>query len=92
MNATTNVTDLFARYLALIRDAARRSSADSAPDAELRQLLQLLDDDCAALSDADKRHVRRVLSAQIEQEALRYVDPYKRSVFNAVLKHLEAAE
>jgi hypothetical protein len=91
MNAT-NVTDLFARYLALIRDAARHSSAANAADAELHRIFRLLDDDCAALSDADRRHVRRVLSAQIEQEALRYGDPYKRRVYDAVLKHLEAAE
>ena len=51
----------------------------------------MFDDDCAALSDADKQHVRRVLSAQIEQEALRYVDPHKRAVYIAILKHLEAA-
>lgn len=87
-----SAADLFGRYLRLIRDLARRSDAEGTGETDVAQLLRWLDDDCRELTIPSRRQLRRELSTQIEQEALRYRDPRKRAVFIAVLKHLEAAE
>jgi len=88
----TTEADLFGRYLRLIRDLARLASADDTHEADLRQLLRWLDDDCRNLAVAGAQWFRCELSTQIEQEALRYSNPHKRGVFLAVLKHLEAED
>jgi hypothetical protein len=92
MGMAKTAPDLFGRYLRLVRDLARRGDEGDADQSDLRQMLRWLDDDCRDLTVASRRQLRRELSMQIEQEALRYRDPGKRAVFIAVLKHLEAAE
>ena len=89
---TSDVTDLFGRYLRLTRELARRSDTDDAGASDVRQLVERFDNDCRELTAQSQRQLRRELSIQVEQEALRHGNAKQRAVFISVLKHLEAAE
>ena len=80
---------LYGRYHGQILRLARRSTADGAWKAKLREILAEFDDDCRELSASDNRLIRYELASQIEHEVLRFSDPPKRAVLAIALKHFD---
>jgi len=83
---------LYGRYHGQILRLARRSTADGAWKAKLREILAEFDDDCRRLSPSTIRTLRHELASQIEQEVLRFSDTDKRAVLALALKHFDAGE
>lgn len=83
------MSDLYGHYHGRILDLARRSSADGAWRAKLREILAEFDDDCRLLPPFGRYVLRNELSSQIEQEALQFSDPDKRAVLTLALKHFD---
>ncbi len=88
--ATLAMSGLYARYHGRILQLARRSAADGAWRAKLREILAEFDDDCRTLPPTLNSALRHELATQIEQEVLRFSDPDKRAVLTLALKHVDA--
>lgn len=86
------MSGLYGRYHGRILRLARRSTADGAWKAKLREILAEFDDDCGRLSLSAIRAIRHELAVQLEQEILRFSDTDKRAVLTLALKHLDAEE
>jgi hypothetical protein len=86
------MSGLYGRYHGRILRLARRSTADGAWKAKLREILAEFDDDCRGLSPFSTRALRQELASQIEQEVLRFSDADKQAVLTLALKHLDAGE
>ena len=83
-------SEIYQRYLGLIRAAASRGARDETARADVIRIMQCLDEDSRTLSLSHRRLLRDDLSCQLDGDALHRSNASTQAILVIALKHLEA--